>query len=87
VCTALLRAGVWGEAECHKIYTINILPTMSDPNKKGSFCSRKNLLENSRRPADLEKLMAFGLQPLATSGKAGKNLHNEDFVILGYAPW
>ena len=34
VCTALLRAGAparfWGEAECHKIYTLNLLPTVPE---------------------------------------------------------
>ena len=64
VCTALIRSGAparfWGEAENHKIYTINILPTLPDPEKENSFCSRRMLLEGNRRPPDLEKLMAFG---------------------------
>ena len=64
VCTALIRSGAparfWGEAEKHKVFTINVLPTVEDPDKSGNFISRKNLLENSRRPFNLEKLMAFG---------------------------
>ena len=64
VSTSLIRAGAparfWGEAEMHKIYTINILPTVEDPEEKGKYCSRRNLLEGNRRPANLEKLMAFG---------------------------
>ena len=41
VCTALIRSGAparfWGEAENHKIYTINILPTLPDPEKENLF--------------------------------------------------
>ena len=64
VSTSLIRSGAparfWGEAENHKIYTMNILPTVEDPEQKGEYCSRRNLLEGNRRPANLEKLMAFG---------------------------
>ena len=65
VCTALLRSGAparfWGEAEQHKIFTINVLPTIPDPEGKSEiFISRKNLLEGNRRPFNLEHLMAFG---------------------------
>lgn len=64
VCTALLRAGApasfWGEAENHKIYSMNVLPTVPDPNNQGSFISRRNLLEGNRRPYNLNHLMAFG---------------------------
>ena len=42
VSTALIRSGAparfWGEAECHKVYTINILPTLDDPEKENSYC-------------------------------------------------
>ena len=64
VCTALLRAGAparfWGEAEQHKIFTINVLPTVPDPESKEIFISRRNLLEGNRRPFNLDHLMAFG---------------------------
>ena len=64
VCTALLRAGApssfWGEAEAHKIFTLNVMPTVPDKEKIGEFISRKNLLEGNRRPFNLERLMAFG---------------------------
>ena len=64
VCTSLIRSGAptrfWGEAEKHKIYTINILPTLEDPQNEGKFCSRRDLLEGCRRPPNLEKLVAFG---------------------------
>ena len=64
VCTSLIRSGAptrfWGEAENHKIYTINILPTLEDPQNEGKFCSRRDLLEGCRRPPNLEKLVAFG---------------------------
>ena len=66
VATALLRSGapsgLWGEAEAHKVFTMNVLPTVEDPDKPGGYCSRKNLLQGNRCPADLEKLMAFGTQ-------------------------
>jgi hypothetical protein len=64
VCTALLRSGApasfWGEAECHKIFTMNVLPTEKDPKNERNFVSRKNLLEGNQRPFNLERLMAFG---------------------------
>jgi transposase InsO family protein len=64
VCTALLRAGApasfWGEAEAHKIFSLNVMPTVPDKEKPGNFISRKNLLEGNTRPFNLERLMAFG---------------------------
>jgi hypothetical protein len=39
---------------------MNILPTQPDPEKEGSFCSRKNLIQGNRHKPDLNKLMAFG---------------------------
>ena len=64
VCTALLRSGApasfWGEAEAHKIFTINNLPTVPDKEKENVFLSRRNLLEGNTRPFNLERLMAFG---------------------------
>ena len=61
VCTALLRAGApaswWGEAEAHKIFTINNMPMVPDP---GKFLSKRNLLVGDKRPFNLERLMAFG---------------------------
>ena len=76
---------------CHKIYTINILPTVPDPEREGHFCSRKNLLEGSRRPPDLEKLMAFGTAATCyvpkESRKGGKEPAQRRYfraAILGY---
>ena len=64
VCTAMLRAGApasfWGEAESHKIFTINVLPTVPDPDNPGKFISRQNLLMGLKRPFNLDHLMAFG---------------------------
>ena len=61
VCTAwICAASFWGEAECHKIFTINVLPTEKDPNDEKNFVSKRNLLEGNRRPFNLERLMAFG---------------------------
>jgi hypothetical protein len=64
VCTALLRAGApssfWGEAECHKVFTVNNLPTEPDPDCDGKFISKRNLLVGDKRPFNLERLMAFG---------------------------
>ena len=58
VATALIRSGAparfWGEAECHFIHTFNLLPTVEDPTKPGGYCSRKNLLQGNRAPANLE---------------------------------
>ena len=96
VCTALIRAGAparfWGEAECHKVYTIKVLPTQDDPDKPGSFCSRKNLLKGSRRPVLLDRLMAFGTAATCyvpkEKRKGGKEPAQRRFfhgVILGYA--
>ena len=96
VSTALIRSGAparfWGEAECHKIYTLNILPTQPDPDKEGSFCSRRMLLEGNRRPPDFEKLMAFGTaatcyipKDLRKGGKEPAQRRSFHGVILGYA--
>jgi len=63
-CTSLIRSGapsnMWGEAENHKIFTMNVIPSVEDPDKKGAFISRKNLLEGNRRPYNIKHLMAFG---------------------------
>ena len=63
VATSLVRSGApanfWGEAEAHKIYTLNVLPTQADPDKPGSYCSRKNLLEANRKPFNLETAYAL----------------------------
>ena len=96
MCTALLRSGAparfWGEAELHKIFTINVLPTVSDPEKKGVFISRKNLLEGNRRPFNLDHLMAFGTAttcyvPLdrRQGGKEPAQKRSFKGAILGYA--
>ena len=64
VSTALLRSGApasfWGEAESHRVFTLNVLPIVEDPEKPGAFCSRKNLLQKNRVPTNLDYLMAFG---------------------------
>ena len=96
VCTSLLRSGAparfWGEAENHKIYTINILPTVADPDNPGKFCSRRNLLEGSRRPANLDKLVAFGTAATCyvpkekrQGGKEPAQRRSMHGVILGYS--
>jgi hypothetical protein len=96
VCTALIRSGAparfWGEAECHKIYTMNILPTLHDPDEENSFCSRRMLLEGNRRPPDFEKLMAFGTagtcyvpKERRQGGKEPAQRRSFHAVILGYA--
>jgi hypothetical protein len=96
VATALLRSGApprfWGEAECHRIYTINILPIVEDPEKPGAYCSRKNLLQKNRCPANLDRLMAFGTAATcyvpAEQRRGGKDpAQRRSFkgVILGYA--
>jgi transposase InsO family protein len=96
VCTALLRSGAparfWGEAECHKIFTLNLLPTLEDPEKEGAYCSRKNLLENSRRPPDLERLMAFGTAATCfvpkerrQGGKEPAQRRSFHGAVIGYA--
>jgi transposase InsO family protein len=63
-CTSLLRSGAppsfWGEAENHKIFTINVLPSFPDPANPKVFLSRKNLLEGNKRKFNLDHLMAFG---------------------------
>ena len=52
--TSLISAGApssfWGEAENHKIFTV----------QKGQYLSRKNRLEGNKRKFNLEHLMAFG---------------------------
>ena len=96
VATALLRSGAparfWGEAEAHKIFTINVLPTVEDPDKKGTYISRKNLLEGSRRCFDLERLMAFGTAATCyipvqrrEGGKEPGQRRAFNGVVMGYA--
>ena len=95
VCTALLRAGAsaswWGEAEAHKIFTINNLPTVPDPEAPGKFLSKKNLLVGDKRPFNLERLMAFGTAvtcyvPLERrrGGKEPAQRRSFRGVLLGY---
>jgi hypothetical protein len=95
VATALLRSGApanfWGEAECHKIFTLNVLPTQTDPAHPGNFCSRKNLLEGNRKPFDLERLMAFGTaitcwvpDEKRKGGKEPAQRKSFTGVVLGY---
>ena len=58
--TALIRSGApsnfWGEAENHKVFTLNVIPAFEDPEEKGKFLSRKNRLEGHKRPFNLEHL-------------------------------
>jgi hypothetical protein len=95
VATSLLRSGApacfWGEAEAHKVFTINNLPTVPDPTNPGKFCSRRNLLEGNRKPYDLERLMPFGTAATAyvpvESRRGGKHpAQRKSFqaIILGY---
>ena len=64
VATALLRSGApayfWGEAEAHKVFTFNNLPTVPSPENPKTFLSRRNILQGHDRPFPLERLMAFG---------------------------
>ncbi len=96
VCTALLRAGApagfWGEAENHKIFTMNVLPTVADPTKKGVFISRLNLLQGNRRPFNLDHLLAFGTaltcyipKERRRGGKEPAQRRSFKGVLLGYA--
>jgi hypothetical protein len=96
VCTSILRSGApanfWGEAEAHKIFTMNVLPTFEDPENKGVFLSRKNLLEGDNRKFNLEHLMAFGTAATCyvpvERREGGKHpAHRRMFrgVIVGYS--
>ena len=89
VCTALLRSGApasfWGEAECHKIFTINVLPTEKHPNDDKLFVSRKNLLEGNLRPFNLERLMAFGTTVTCYVPKEPAQRRSFRGVLVGYA--
>lgn len=93
--TSLLRSGApsnfWGEAENHKVFTINVLPTFKDPSAPGVFLSRKNLLEGNKRQFNLERLMAFGTAATCyvpeNMRKGGKHPAQRRFfrgVIVGY---
>ena len=94
--TSLIRSGApanfWGEAENHKIFTMNVLPHHEDPDEKGVYLSRKNLLEGNKRKFNLDHLMAFGTAvtcyiPIEMR-KGGKTPAQRKFfrgVIIGYA--
>jgi transposase InsO family protein len=95
VSTALLRsgapAGFWGEAEAHKIFTMNVLPTVKDPDCDG-YVSRRNLLEGNKRPFNLDRLMAFGTavtcyvpKERRKGGKEPAQRRSFKGVLLGYA--
>ena len=77
--------------EAHKIYTLNVLPTQADPDKPGSYCSRKNLLEANRKPFNLERLMPFGTSATCyvpiekrRGGKEPGQRKSFRGVVLGY---
>jgi hypothetical protein len=93
--TSLLRSGApsnfWGEAENHKVYTMNVLPSVEDPEQKGKFLSKKNLLEGNKRPTNLERLMAFGTAATCyvpkgqrVGGKAPGQRRSFKGAIVGY---
>ena len=95
VSTALLRSGApssfWGEAECHKIFTMNHLPTEEDPEFPGKYLSRKNLLVGDKRLFNLERLMAFGTATTCyvpiekrRGGKGQAQRRSFKGVLLGY---
>jgi len=95
-CTSLIRSGapsnMWGEAENHKIFTMNVIPSVEDPDKKGTFVSKKNLLEGNRRPYNLKHLMAFGTAATCyipiPNREGGKTPGQKRFfhgAIMGYA--
>ena len=80
-----------GEAESHRVFTLNVLPIVEDPEKPGAFCSRKNLLQKNRVPTNLDYLMAFGTAATcyvpAEQRRGGKEpAQRKSFrgVILGY---
>jgi hypothetical protein len=94
-CTSLLRSGAppsfWGEAENHKIFTINVLPSFPDPDNPGVFLSRKNLLEGNKRKFNLNHLMAFGTAatcyipaPTRPGGKTPSQRRYFRGAIIGY---
>ena len=95
VSTALLRSGAptsfWGEAECHKVFTINNLPTEEDPHSPGKFLSKTNLLVGDKRLFNLERLMAFGTATTCyvpiekrRGGKGPAQRRSFKGVLLGY---
>ena len=95
VATALLRSGApssfWGEAECHKVFTINNLPTEEDPDSPGKYVSKKNLLVGDKRLFNLERLMAFGTATTCyvpiekrRGGKGPAQRRSFKGVLLGY---
>ena len=80
-------------AECHRSTrsTICLHICLPDPDKPGAFCSRRNLLEGSRRPFNLERLMAFGTAATCyvpkeqrKGGKEPAQRRSFHAVILGY---
>ena len=81
----MLRSGApsrfWGEAEAHKIFTINNLPTEEDPDEPGKFLSRTNLLVGQKRPFNLERLMAIEKR---REGKGPAQRKSFRGVVLGY---
>lgn len=94
--TSLIRSGApsnfWGEAEAHKIFTMNVIPSVEDPDEKGKFLSKKNLLEGNKRPFNLKHLMAFGTAatcyipiPNRSGGKAPGQRKFFRGAIVGYA--
>ena len=94
--TSLIRSGApsnfWGEAEAHKIFTINVLPAFEDPDEPGVFLSRKNLLEGNKRKFNLDHLMAFGTAatcyvpvPNRDGGKTPGQRKYFRGAIVGYA--
>ena len=95
MATALLRSGapsrLRGEAEAHKIFTINNLLTEEDPDDPGKFLSRTNLLVGQKRPFNLERLMAFGTAATCyvpiekrREGKGPAQRRSFREVVLGY---
>ena len=95
VCTALVRSNApssfWGEAECHKIFTINVMPTVPDPKNPGKLISRRNLLQGDSRPFNLDRLQAFGTMTTCyipaksrTGGKHPAQRRSFQGLLLGY---
>jgi len=95
VATALLRSGApasfWGEAEAHKVFTYNNLPTVSSPDDPTVYVSRRNLLQGNTKPFPLERLMAFGTAATCyipvekrKGGKEPAQRRSFQGVIVGY---
>jgi hypothetical protein len=73
---ASMPAELWGETVSAVTHVQNVLPIIPDPQVKGEFVSRKNLLEGNKIPYDLNNLHVLGCLVLAyipTKHREGPN--------------